>query len=268
MKKPIKILVICLLVVFSVILLRDPILKVTIEQVVKGVAGVSLRMQSFQLGLVKAVINIKGIKVYNPRGFKDKIMVDIPEVYINFNPGALPGLAHFEEVRMHLKEFTVVKNKDGKVNIKEIKVVKESEDKKAAKKKPADKKAKQEVDMRIDLLKLKVDKVVYKDYTVAPASIKEYNVNIDVQKKDIVDLNGLIATIMTQALMNTAVGQLADVDMGALQDTAKEYISKIDTEVIIKMADPSKIMGGSDGGTTKEALEKTAEKVSDMFKGF
>ena len=118
------------------------------------------------------------------------------------------------------------------------------------------------------MLKLKVDKVVYKDYTVSPVSIKEYNVNIDVTKKDIVDLNGLIATIISQALMNTAIGSLADVDMGALQDTAKEYISKIDTESIAKMADSSNIMGGGDGGTAQEAVAKTAEKVTDMFKGF
>ena len=266
MNKPVKIFVIVLLIIFALVLLRDPILKVTIEQVVKGVAGISLRMKSFQLGLVKGTINIKGIRVYNPRGFKEKIMVDMPEIYVDFNPGALSGLVHFEQLRMHLKEFIVIKNKEGKVNIKEIKVVKESEQKKEPTKKPAAEKAKKKADMRIDLLKLKVDKVVYKDYTVTPPSVKEYNVNIDVQQKNISDLNGLIATIISQALMKTAIGSLADVDMGALQDTAQEYISKIDVEALKKIADPSKIMG--EGGSAEKAVTDATEKITDMFKGF
>ena len=89
------------------------------------------------------------------QGFKDKLMVDLPEIYVDYNLGAIMGgKAHLEEVRLNLKEFIVVKNEAGELNLDSLRVVKETEGEEAEK--DGSKKEKTEMpDIQIDLLELK-----------------------------------------------------------------------------------------------------------------
>ena len=80
------------------------------------------------IGIFKTLIGINELQLYNPSGFVDELMFDVPEIYVDYDLGAfMKGRTHLEEVRLHLKEFIVVKNEAGELNLDSLKVVKEEE---------------------------------------------------------------------------------------------------------------------------------------------
>ena len=218
-----KVLLIILIVIVVFAIGKDVIVKVATEQGVKAVTGLKLRISSFRVKMLKSIISIKGLKLYNPSGYKDKVMVDIPEIYVDYTfSDIIKGYLHFPEIRLHLKEFVVVKNEKGELNLDSLKVVEESKEEKAKPKtKKKEEPKKPSKGMKIDLLKLKAEKVYYKDYTKTPPSIKEYDVNIDVEYKDVTSMTALVQLIMTKVLMNTAIANLSGFDIGGLEDSLK-----------------------------------------------
>jgi hypothetical protein len=248
-------IIVIVLLVFS----KDLLLRFTIESSVGAVTGLRLRIGSFKVGVIKSIISIKDLKLYNPRGYEDKIMVDIPEIYLNFNPlEMLRGYFHFSEVRIHLKELGVVKNDKGELNLNSLKVVQKSkkEQEKPKKQVPAKK-----TNMKIDILTLKAEKAFYKDYTQTPVSIKEYNINLNVQYKDVTSMEALVSLIMTKVLMNTAISSLAGFDVNSLQNSIMNSLgngydlngitSKIDISGVEKKVD--------------EVVGNVSKKLSGMF---
>ena len=122
MKGARKVLIIALVIALGVLLFRNIIAKIAIENGVQFATGLKLRMDSFNIGIFRSKINIAGLRLYNPKGFEDKVMLDIPNIYIDYNlPAILKGKVYLQEVRFNLKEFTVVKNKEGRVNLNYLK---------------------------------------------------------------------------------------------------------------------------------------------------
>ena len=75
-------------------------------------------------------------------------------------------------------------------------------------------------ELQIDLLRLKIGKVVYKDYSgSASASIKEFNVNIDESYKNITDPSALVRLLVFKALTKTTIANLINFDMGLLGES-------------------------------------------------
>ena len=94
------------------------------------------------VGIRNTLVSINNMKLYNPAGYTDKVMVDMPEIYIDYNLSSfLKRKAHLEEVRIDLKELTVIKDKKGKLNIDALKVVKD--EKEVKKKKQRNKRKRQ-----------------------------------------------------------------------------------------------------------------------------
>ena len=127
--------------------------------------GLKLSIRSMDVGVFKSLIGINGLQLHNPEGFEDKLMIDLPEIYVDYNLGAfMKGKTHLEEARLHLKEFTVVKNEAGVLNLNALKVVKSTEEgkeetpkaEKDDEEKSDEEKQKTKMpDIQIDLLELK-----------------------------------------------------------------------------------------------------------------
>ncbi len=124
MKKPVVAIVgiIAILVVLSFV--KNVIIKASVEAGVKAVTGLPLKMGSMNVGIARTLVGIKSLKLYNPKGFQDKVMLSMPEIYVDYNLAPIfKGKIHLQEMRINLEEFLVVKNKDGKVNVDSLKVV-------------------------------------------------------------------------------------------------------------------------------------------------
>jgi len=221
-KQKLLLIVLAILIVFGVG--KNLIIKSAVQGGVKVVTGLKLSIRGFGLGISNTRVAIKDLKLYNPDSFQDKVMVDMPEIYVNYK--LLPLLKkkiHVEELRINLKEFTVVKNASGAVNLDSLKVVQAQKEGKA----PTAGEKKKAPDMQIDVMELKVGKVIYKDYSAGgEPSVKEFNVNLDERYTNITDPYAIVSIIVVKTLMHTTISNMVNLDVGGLATDAAKGIEE------------------------------------------
>ena len=106
-----------------------------------------------------------------------------------------------KEMRLDVATVVVERNKDGKLNLQELKPA-------GSKKKDEPKKPEKSAKLRIDLLKLKIGKVLYKD--AQKGIVQEFDLNIDETYRNIDDIRALTPIIMSNVLRNGALRALAN----------------------------------------------------------
>jgi hypothetical protein len=262
MKKLVVVLVVLVVIVAGLSFGKNTIAKVAVERGVEMITGLQLRMAGFNLGILKTLVNIDGLKLFNPKGFEDRVMVDMPNIYVDYNlPAALKGNVHLYDMKLNLKEFVVVKNKDGKLNLDSLKVVQAQKEGK----RPQEKDKGKAPQMQIDNLELKIGKVIYKDYSSgARPSVREFNVNINEKYTNIKDPYSLVSIIVVKALMNTTIASLTNFDLGGLSNTVSDTLSHATKLVTDTAAKATQIVGDT-GKTVTEAAGKITEKFSFPF---
>ena len=225
MKKVLTLTVVLLVLIALLFAGKNLIAKTAITSSVKAVTGLKLDMSSVEVGIMNTLIGISHMKLYNPPGYTDKVMLDMPEIYIDYNLGSfLKRKAHLEEIRIDLKELTVIKDKQGNLNIDALKVVK---DEKGAKKEEEKEKAKKKTEIKIDMLDLKIGKVAYKDFSKGKKPmVYEFNINHHEKYRNITDINELAKLILTKAIIETNIANLANIDLGNIKSGLSESLMK------------------------------------------
>jgi len=223
-------------IVVIVILGKNIIAKSAMSGAINAATGLRAEIGSMKVGVFNSRVDIEGLRLLNPEGFEEELMADIPTLYVDYDMGALlERKVHIEELRVNVREFVIVKNKDGKLNIDALKGMKAEEGK------VEEKPTAPEKQIQIDSFELKVGKVVYKDYTQSPPKVMEFPVNLDEKYENITDPRKLTYTLVARALLNTAIGKIADIDVGPflekMEGVGKELGEKAreTTEKIKKM---------------------------------
>ena len=273
MKKLVTVAVAVIALLVAVSVVKDVAIKVAVEKGAEMVTGLRLSMVGFNAGILRSIVSIRSLKLYNPKGFTDPVMVDMPEIYVAYDlPAIFGGMVHLKEARINLAEFIVVKNKDGRLNLDSLKAV-------TAQKqgKPAQDKSGKPMKMKIDILKLKIGKAVYKDYSGGGApSVKEFNVNIDDTYTDIENPNTLVSLIVVKALTGTAIASMANFDVGSLSSSVSGSLASARKTVVDAQAAVTTAMekgnvtatAGATAQSATEAAKKAAESLGGMLKGF
>ncbi|MBN1794797.1 MAG: hypothetical protein JW844_07535 [Candidatus Omnitrophica bacterium] len=265
MKKGTIILLILVILIAGLAVGKDVIAKTAIEKGARIVTGLELTMKSFNMGILKTSVGIKELKLFNPLGFEDRVMLDMPEIYVDYDlPALFAKKIHLREMRIDLKEFVIVKNKDGESNLDKLKAIQQ----------PKEGEAKEEKgkgaapEMRIDNLHLKIGKVVMKDYSGKSPSVREIQINLDETFKNIDSPNELVSLIVFKALINTPFAALANVNMGALGDSVSGALSGAG-EVAGAAVDTAgkTLKAGTEGaGKAVEGAGKAVGEVGDAIK--
>ena len=269
-RKVIMIPVIVFAIMIALFLGKNMIIKTSVTTGVKAMTGLKLSIRSMNVGVFKSLIGINEMQLYNPSGFKDKLMMDLPEIYVDYNLGSIMGgKAHLEEVRLNLKEFIVVKNEAGELNLDSLRVVKETEGEEAEKGE-GEKEKTEMPDIQIDLLALKIDRVIYKDYSKGTSpKVKEFNVNIDEQYENITDPQSFVRLIIVKALKNTTIASLANFDIGKLQKGLTETVRKTAEKALeapVKAVEAGKdLIEEKATETAKETVGKAADTLKKLL---
>lgn len=267
-KKMTSVIIIALALVLALSLAKDMIAKVGVERAVEMVTGLRLRVSSFNLGLVNTSVRIKGLKLYNPRGFEEKVMIDMPEAYVNYDLMAVfKGKIHVEDMFIDLKEFVVVKNADGTLNLDSLKMVREEKASSGPERKgkaPA---------IQIDKLRLKIGKAIYIDHTVkGEPSVREFNVNIDEQYSNISDPTALASLIVAKALMSTSIGSLAGFNVNVLTMPISGTLSTAEKITAGTVGSVGKVLSNTLGNPqgaaldAQETVSNTTQNVTNSIK--
>jgi hypothetical protein len=254
MKKWMVIAIGILAVIFILGVVKDLVIKVAVESGTQMVTGLKLKMGGFKAGLLNTLVDIKDLRILNPEGFKDKNMLVMPEIFVDYNLGAIfRGKVHLTDARINMREFTVVKNKKGKLNLDSLKVVQAQ--KSGAR--PAEKSGAKAPEIQIDKLRLTIGRVIYKDYSAGgEPSIKEFNVNIDEEYTNITNPYTLVSLIVVKALANTSIARLTNFDLKGLSNSVSGALAGAH-KVTAQAAETAK-------QTTKKAVE-TARKAGETI---
>lgn len=255
MKKTwIYILIGALAIILALSGMKNGIVKFAIEKGVKQVTGLKLSIGELSVGIATTRIDIKNLKLHNPRGFEDKLMLDMPEIYVDYDlPAFFRGKIHLKDMKIDMKEFIVEKNTRGDLNLDSLKMTKKEEA-------PEKKKEAKPMEMQIDSLDLKVGKVLYKDYSQGgKPAVQEFDVNIHENYTNITDLKSLISLIMSKALMKTTISKLTNFELNKLTDSISS-----------QLINGSKLLssGGKAAGAVGAALGGAVKKLeASLFSG-
>ncbi|MCX5686318.1 MAG: hypothetical protein NTW09_02495 [Candidatus Omnitrophica bacterium] len=254
MKKALLISAGVVVVFFALSVVKDLAVKVSVENGVQFVTGLKLRINNFNAGIIRQVVNIGGLKLYNPKGFKDKVMLDMPRIYVDYDlPAIFKGVVHLKEIRLDMKELVVVKNEKGELNLNSLNVVKAGK----GGGQPSGKQGKAPA-IKIDNLHLKIGKAVYKDYSRGGApDVREFSINIDEKYTNIDNPYALVGLIVVRALTNTSISGLANFDLKGLQSTVSDTL---------RAARETASRAASTAKESIRAVGKTAEQLQGVFK--
>lgn len=187
MKKLLVFCVVTFVIVAVGVLAKDKLISTALRAGVKAVTGLQLDIRQMHVGLLRTNVSVKDLRLFNPAGFSDSIMVEIPELYVDYDLKAiLNQKIHLRELKLNLKEFMIVRNAQGHFNLESLKAVL-----------PENKGSK--ADVTIDDLQLRIDKVVYKDYSRATPRVREFNVKINEHLQNITGTNTLLKLVLAKA---------------------------------------------------------------------
>jgi hypothetical protein len=195
MNKFIKPLLIIAAVIVTLSFTRDFILKSLITNVGSNIVGAPIRMGGFSMSLVRQSIKITDFKMYNPPGFPNEVMLDIPVMNVTCDVGAFfRGKIHLKSLILNLKETSLIKNKEGKLNADSLKIAKHKEEE------GTDKSSKP-LEIQMDTVELNIGRIVNRDDTVAgPPLIKVYDVGLNKKYANITSAQQLAALIVAEPL--------------------------------------------------------------------
>ena len=267
MKKRYLILIIILCVFLVLIIGKNMVIKHVLAGGVKTLTGLKMHIDKTDVGVFSTKIALEGLTLYNPKDFPDKVMIEMPELYVDYDLGAMfKKNVHLSELRINLKEFVVVRNKDGSLNLDSLKVVKETKQESAQPDKKV-KKAKPDGSFQIDVMSLKIDKVIFKDYSVGDKpKITEYPVNINEKFTNINDPKKVANVIIVKAVLNTAIGRLTSFDVNALATSASDTL-KGATKIVGSTAGAAVDTGKKAAKTATETTKQVGGKAVDAASG-
>ena len=112
MTKIIRISLIILAAILILILAKNLIAKVAIESGTRMITGLQLKLDKFDISFIKNSVEMKGLKLFNPKDFEDRVMVDLPHIFVDYRVGAF-----FDKLATRYNEIKIIAS----VNIRSTK---------------------------------------------------------------------------------------------------------------------------------------------------
>lgn len=189
--------------IYLIALFKNILIKSIVTAGATQVTGAAVRIEDLSFDIFDSSIHINGFKMYNPAGFPKEIFIDIPKIQVEYDLSALlKKNLHLPWVEIDLKEVSVIKNKEGRLNVNSLKFAREKE-----KPQLPDKQETQKIiPMHIELLKLNIGRVIHEDFSRGEKPfIEVYDININKTYKNITSVAQLITLILTESLKLTAI---------------------------------------------------------------
>lgn len=252
-------------------LTKNMIVKTSVEKGVRLATGLDLDIGSMDVGFLKTYVGITDLKLHNPDGYPDPVMVDFSDIYVDYDLGAiLRKDIHLEKIRIHLKELTIVKNKNGDVNLNELKSIAEGVKKSSASKEKkafSEKETASEIPpVRIDELVLKVDRVVYKDYSRGAVKVRKIDININERYENITDVKKLVTLIVLKTLMSANLMDIGGLAMDQISGQVQDLMAGASDITEEALGNISETLQNVDTAKVEEAVTEATKKLEDMTK--
>ncbi len=254
-----RLLVLIFILLIVSVFARNMLVKFAAQHIVKKSTGLPLHIKGLKIGLKEPIIDIDDMVLNNPANFRDKVMAEVPDIYIDYDKAELiKGNLHFNHVRFHLSEFVVIKSGEGEINIDALKVMRRQPSEPPV---PEDA-PKPQRSVQMDKLELKIDRLVYKDYSSGiDPKIQSFNLNIHETFTDVADLESLVQIILVRSLSKAGISRLVGVNLSQIREGVQGIIS---TSTTVATETIKEAVGIVDD--TTDAFMDKARKMKDLFK--
>ncbi|MDD5019979.1 MAG: AsmA family protein [Candidatus Omnitrophica bacterium] len=175
-------------------------LKDLVEREIEQQLGIEVAIQKLEHSPFLTHIFAKGITIDNPAGFDEKELAYINAIHIVWDPGNLVFLKkpNIYLLAIDLERLSIIKNHEGKVNIKELVPIKDP-----------DLAAKDTTPFFFDVFVLSIGTVHYTEYAPSGKKIHIYTIGIKDQAfVRLQDENEVVKLIIYKAIQNTEIGKL------------------------------------------------------------
>lgn len=261
-----KILFIVLIVLIVLFLGRNIIVKTVLEGATPLVTGLGLSIQKLNIGIFDTKLHIVGLRMTNPKGFEETVMLDLPEVLVDYNlMDILGGKIYLRQIIFELKEFNVVRNSEGTLNLDSLKMVKEGKEAEKPKEKPAPKKEAKPLDLKIDEFILKFGRIQFISYAkdAAKPSVQKIELNLDETYKDITNPQLIAAIILQKVIRNAALSKITGFDLGGIQGAMTNAVGNVDQLAAGALSSAKDLTSGA-LKSTKDLADGLKGSVSDL----
>ncbi len=187
-------LVIVAVFLACVTIFKDLIIKSVVTVVASRITGAPVHMDGFSLNIFSSTIHVSGLKMYNPGGFPEGVLIFCPKINVIYDRAALfKRKLHLLLVEIELKEMGLTRNKAGKLNVDSLKITRQS-------------KSSPSTPLQIDLLTLNIGKIIYKDYTIgAEPGVRVFDVNKHKSYKGIPTAQQLALLVLSEPMKAAAI---------------------------------------------------------------
>lgn len=178
-------------------------IKEIVEEEIEHSLGINVSINKIEFSPLLAHIGVGGITVHNPAGFAEGELAYIESVHFVFDPLEIlirkkPNIYLFT---LDLQRLNIIKNKEGKVNIKELIPIKEKDISLEAK-----------TPFYFDVFVLSVGEVKYIDYSSGSRKERAYPIGIkDAAFIGLKDENAVVKMVVYKALENTDIAKLINL---------------------------------------------------------
>ena len=221
-----RFLAVALLVVVLFIFLFNFILQSAVTFAASQLTGAAVKIGTFKLNLFRQEVSIRDFVLYNPPGFPNTALIDIPEITVAVKSQALlQGSLHLPLVILNLREMTLIKTKEGKLNVDSLRFVQRSGEDGSQ---PA-KNSQKAMPFKIDRMNLTIGKVVYKDYSAGGSEPKVKTYDIGMKNKEFKNVTSpqqFASLLLVQAMTPTAVHSAAVTAISTVQNLESLTVDK------------------------------------------
>ncbi|MFA5144482.1 MAG: AsmA family protein [Candidatus Omnitrophota bacterium] len=177
--------------------------KDLIERRIERDLGINVTIEKLELSPLLTFVKAEGITIHNPEGFNEDELAYIASLSLIWDPleMVLSKKPNIYLVALDLERLNVVKNQQGRINIKELIPIKEEEAPSEDKTSPY-----------LNTLILSIKEVNYTNYAAAVKQTHKYTINMKNQLFiDLKDGDELMRLVIYKAIQNTDIGRLVNL---------------------------------------------------------
>lgn len=273
--------------IFCALFIKNWALSQLFVSAVHTLTGFNAQVQSVRLDPLNGIVHIKGLYLFDPPGFKERVFGEAPEIYLDLD---LPALlkkekVHFRELRLNINRLNVEKNDEGVSNVSLLNPVKNTNGKEQREEREAAVSS-HKMAFQLDRFELTLGRISYYDHSgLVP---KKIAVNLHGQKKifeDIGDAKSIVNIIVLEALEATPIGNLG-INAKELQNqllsnvgTVREFGTQVFKLTGTELVEGGQVLGkivvtggkeklGQVTGTTKQVTDTTKEEIVGLWGKF
>jgi len=210
-KKWIKWLVSLGLLVFILNYSFETYTRIALEKLISSIVGLRARINEFDIGVANSDIEIEDLFVFNPKSFKERRLIDIPRIYLDFDfPALFKKQFNFKKLELDIKEFTVVRLAKGDTNLHHVKRIREGI------LNPLKIETIVEIghDFNFEVVELKIGTVVFVDYYKRKKEKrKEFRLNLHLRLKNVDSIESLHRIILFETIVKTGLNKILNLNI-------------------------------------------------------